>query len=121
MLWSAFLIGLMGSYHCIGMCGPIALALPVFRGKDQLISRVLYNLGRTFTYALMGAAAGLIGFGAAMAGIQRFLSVAAGVLILVALVFPWVSQRIAFLSPLNRFQAFLKKAFAAQIRKRTFS
>lgn len=120
MLWSAFLIGLMGSYHCIGMCGPIALVLPVFRGKDQLISRLLYNSGRTVTYALMGAAAGVIGYGAVMAGIQQKLSVIVGFLILLVLIFPSISQRIAFLSPLHRFQTNLKSSFAAQIRKRSF-
>ena len=29
MLVSAFILGLLGSFHCIGMCGPIAFMLPV--------------------------------------------------------------------------------------------
>ena len=57
MLWSAFLIGLFGSFHCIGMCGPIALALPIQnKSTINLISgRLLYNVGRAITYAVIGA------------------------------------------------------------------
>ena len=54
-LWTAFIVGLAGSLHCIGMCGPIAIALPL---KDEskyrlLIGRILYNIGRIITYAIM--------------------------------------------------------------------
>ena len=45
------------------MCGPIALALPVF-GESKLsvlAGRLLYNLGRIVTYALLGALFGLFG------------------------------------------------------------
>lgn len=84
-LWSAFGLGLLGSLHCLGMCGPIALALP--RGNtDRLgyaVGRVLYNLGRVFTYGLLGALAGAIGQGVAMLGLQRGLSIGLGVLLLV--------------------------------------
>lgn len=122
MLWSAFLIGLLGSYHCIGMCGPLALALPVYNIRNQLvISRFLYNAGRTLTYGLSGAAVGSIGYGAGMAGMQQMLSIIIGVAILLILVFPRISQRIAFLATVNRFNLFLKQAFAARIRKRSFS
>ncbi|KAB2844430.1 MAG: sulfite exporter TauE/SafE family protein, partial [Melioribacteraceae bacterium] len=30
-IWTGFVIGFLGSFHCIGMCGPIALALPIFQ------------------------------------------------------------------------------------------
>ena len=63
LLWTAFTIGLFGSLHCVGMCGPIALSLPL-RGKswaEKLLGGTLYNLGRTLTYALMGAVFGAVG------------------------------------------------------------
>jgi len=89
-LWTAFLIGLAGSLHCIGMCGPIAIALPT--GESRLpayvTGRVLYNIGRTITYSLMGLACGFVGKTILVAGYQRWLSIALGILILLAVFLP---------------------------------
>ena len=65
ILWTAFIVGLLGSMHCIGMCGPITLALPGFHNNLPRVisSRFLYNAGRTITYAFMGAVIGLAGEG----------------------------------------------------------
>jgi hypothetical protein len=62
-LWTAFLLGLIGSLHCAGMCGPLALALPVNRPVflPFLAGRLLYNAGRIVTYAALGALFGLLG------------------------------------------------------------
>jgi uncharacterized protein len=89
ILWTGFIFGLLGSAHCAGMCGPIAVALPGSdrRGPAFLAGRLLYNTGRVVTYMLMGAAAGLLGIGAALAGYQGALSVFAGVFILLMIVF----------------------------------
>ncbi len=83
MYWSAFVFGLLGSFHCVGMCGPIVLAVP---GKS-LFARLLYNLGRTVTYILMGAAIGFVGEGFSLAGWQQALSVTVGVVMLLIVVF----------------------------------
>ncbi len=89
-LWTAFIIGLAGSLHCIGMCGPIAIALPL---KDEskyrlLIGRILYNFGRIITYALLGLIFGFIGQSFFIGGYQQTLSIALGVLILLTLFLP---------------------------------
>ncbi|MDA7625750.1 sulfite exporter TauE/SafE family protein, partial [bacterium] len=72
MLWTAFTIGLFGSLHCVGMCGPIALAMPHDNSnKFQTIGKILlYNFGRTLTYVLLGILIGLLGEGLFLAGIQ---------------------------------------------------
>ena len=87
--WTAFLVGLVGSLHCVGMCGPIALALPRSGpSRLRLLSgRVLYNTGRVMTYSLMGLVVGLLGQGISLAGYQQGLSIALGVLLLLALLF----------------------------------
>src|ERR1700752_4598394 len=74
-LWTAFLLGLFGSLHCAGMCGPLALALPGYpnTGLRFLLNRLAYNLGRISTYALLGGLFGLAGRGLALAGLQRSL------------------------------------------------
>lgn len=84
---AGFLFGLFGSMHCVGMCGPIALALPTQDNPYAFwLSRINYNLGRSITYAFMGGALGLVGFGAHLAGYQEIISVVSGALIvLVAL------------------------------------
>jgi len=90
MLWTGFLFGLLGSFHCVGMCGAIALALPSpgqTRGR-YVAGRVLYNLGRVTTYSLLGALAGLLGQGLRLAGWQQSLSVLSGALILLLVVTP---------------------------------
>lgn len=78
---TAFSIGLLGSLHCVGMCGPIALALPLNRSNSYnvFIGSILYNLGRVFTYFLIGSLFGLVGSGIALAGFQQTLSILVGV------------------------------------------
>ena len=55
-LWTAFLLGLVGSLHCAGMCGPLALALPAAGNTTPayVLGRVAYNSGRIVTYCLHG-------------------------------------------------------------------
>ena len=64
-IWLAFLAGLAGSFHCVGMCGGIVAALAMTRGSQPFSSRlgsqICYNLGRISTYTLLGAVAGLVG------------------------------------------------------------
>jgi uncharacterized protein len=73
ILWTAFLLGLVGSTHCAGMCGPLVMALPA-AGMDRsrlLAGRLAYNGGRLVTYVVIGSAFGLLGHSFAMAGLQR--------------------------------------------------
>jgi len=89
-LWTAFIIGLAGSLHCIGMCGPIAIALPL-RDESKLrllIGRILYNSGRIITYAILGLIFGFIGAGFFIGGYQQSLSIALGILMLLTLFLP---------------------------------
>lgn len=92
MLWTAFTLGLLGSFHCIGMCGPIALALPV--GGNSLAERVAaaftYNSGRILTYSLFGVLFGIIGKTFALAGWQQVFSITIGVLIVLSILIPGV-------------------------------
>ena len=83
VLMMAFLIGLGGSLHCVGMCGPLLLA---FHGSQELsvnsLSRqLLYHSGRITTYAVFGGITGLLGQTIKIAGFQQGLSIFIGVLI----------------------------------------
>jgi len=88
-MWTAFTIGLFGSLHCVGMCGPIALALPLGkRSRWQIaLHALLYNFGRTFTYITLGLIIGLLGKGIFLAGLQKQLSIFTGISLLVVVLF----------------------------------
>lgn len=91
-----FLVGILGSAHCAGMCGPLALALPVSQsGRGRfLLGRLLYNVGRIVTYAGLGVFAGLVGRGMFLSGTQQVVSVVLGVFLLVAAIVPVVGKNV---------------------------
>jgi sulfite exporter TauE/SafE len=84
----ALSLGFIGSFHCIGMCGPIALTLPVqhLDGNRKMAGILLYNAGRISAYSGIGIASGWIGRQFYIGGIQQWLSVTLGCLLLLAVV-----------------------------------
>ena len=84
-LVAAFVFGLAGSLHCVGMCGPLVLLL----AQDQpsaaqlQLRQGLYYLGKTGAYALLGAVAGAFGagLGSLFAGMQGVLSIVLGIVL----------------------------------------
>ncbi|HVS94229.1 MAG TPA: sulfite exporter TauE/SafE family protein [Mucilaginibacter sp.] len=82
----AFYIGLFGSIHCIGMCGPLAFAIPSMPGNrlKLLFDKFIYQLGRIISYSFLGLIAGIIGRQLWLAGLQQGVSIASGVLVLMA-------------------------------------
>lgn len=90
VLISALILGIGGSFHCVGMCGPIALVLPVDRTNKlkAFIQSLIYHLGRMTTYAIMGLIFGLVGKGLYLAGFQQKVSILMGVIMILAVIFP---------------------------------
>ncbi len=89
-VYTALMIGLVGSLHCIGMCGPIAIALPLGnKGWGyRVFGGVTYNLGRILSYAALGAVFGLLGQGIEMAGLQKWASILIGAVMVLSVLFP---------------------------------
>lgn len=117
-LGAAILLGLLGSLHCAGMCGPLALALPQ-AGHSRLAylgGRLAYNLGRVVTYCLMGVVFGLIGRTLVLAGIQRWVSIGLGVALLAGLV---ASRKLALWGPVIQLVQKLKTGMGAMLKQRT--
>lgn len=87
---SALTLGLIGSFHCIGMCGPIALAIPLKTSSwlARITGGVIYNVGRAITYALMGVVFGLLGRGLVMSGFQQWVSVIMGAIMILSVITP---------------------------------
>ncbi len=100
-LLTGFLVGLLGSFHCIGMCGPIAIALP--KTNNLVVSRLLYNFGRVITYSLLGLLFGMLGSRLEMFGLQRIISISLGVLIILTVITP-ISYRIKISNKLGLYK-----------------
>jgi sulfite exporter TauE/SafE len=88
LIIAAISLGLLGSFHCIGMCGPIALALPVhqYSPLKKYLGIFLYNLGRVVTYTFLGVVFGLLGQSFFLGGFQQILSIVIGVLLLLSVI-----------------------------------
>lgn len=83
MIGSGFLLGIVGSLHCVGMCGPIALIIPTSRNSVLKFFQIItYNFGRVLTYSLFGLVFGLLGETLRLAEIQQYVSIVVGVLII---------------------------------------
>lgn len=91
-LITALTIGLVGSLHCLGMCGPIAIALPLHRNNwlMKVFGGLFYNTGRIITYGILGAIFGLLGRGIQLAGLQQWASIGLGIIMILSVLFPVV-------------------------------
>lgn len=85
---AGLILGAFSSLHCIGMCGPLALALPVQHLAlwQQRLAALMYNIGRIITYTLLGVIFGMAGRTIYMAGFQQWLSIITGIVILVFII-----------------------------------
>lgn len=122
MLWTALVLGLAGSFHCIGMCGPIAFVLPVDRSsKSKVIFQTfLYNFGRLISYSLIGVLFGLIGKGLYLAGFQQRLSVLMGVIMIATIVIPIsVFNKYNFSKPLYKIIGKVKSKLGFYLNKKS--
>lgn len=86
---SSFILGIGGSLHCLGMCGPLALSIPYTTTGISKWTRLSgYYLAKAFAYACMGGVAGMVGKGFFVMNWQQGLSIAAGIFIIVWVCFP---------------------------------
>jgi sulfite exporter TauE/SafE len=124
MLWPVIIAGLslgaVSSLHCVGMCGPLAIALPVHHlsRSQQLISLLLYQFGRIITYSLFGLVFGLAGRQIYLAGFQQWFSIIMGITVLVLVILYWVYknplQPPVFKRIFSYVQSFMMKAFRSK-------
>ncbi len=122
MLWSALLFGLMGSFHCIGMCGPIAFMLPVDRTNvvKKNFQIALYHLGRILSYSLIGLLFGVLGKGFYLFGFQQQLSIIIGVLMIIVAFIPYKTfTKYNFSKPLYSIIGKVKSGLGKALKKKS--
>lgn len=99
---SAFVFGILGSFHCMGMCGPLVMSLPfqTLQGKRSFFGILAYHFGKMLMYALFGFAVGLLGQSIAIFKYQQVLTILAGIVLLVITVLPTIKQHFKFNLPI---------------------
>ena len=122
MLVSALILGLLGSLHCVGMCGPIAFMLPVDRSNSfKKVSQIaIYHFGRLLAYSIIGLVFGLLGKSFYLFGVQQQLSIVIGILMIVIIILPYKTiSKYNLSKPLYKLISKLKSSLGKALKKRT--
>jgi sulfite exporter TauE/SafE len=123
LLLTVFVASLLGSLHCIGMCGPF---VAFYSGADgsggarRFFSHAAYSGGRLLTYAVFGIAAGAVGaaldVAGSLAGFQRVAAIIAGLTMILWGVFALLQIRglriFKHSSGKGRIAGFLRRGFS---------
>jgi sulfite exporter TauE/SafE len=122
MLYTALLFGLISSFHCIGMCGPIAMMLPVDHNNPtkKVLQIMLYHLGRLTAYGMLGLFFGMLGKGLFLAGFQQQLSILVGILMIVFVLVPEKTlAKYNFSKPVYKLISKVKSHLGAQFKRKS--
>jgi len=122
MLLSAIILGLMGSLHCIGMCGPIVFMLPVDRDNEfkKFGQIFIYHFGRLLAYGIIGLVFGMLGKGLYVFGMQQKLSIAIGVLMIVIILIPYKTfSRHNLSKPVYKVISKVKNRLGRELKKKS--
>lgn len=122
MLATALIFGLLGSFHCVGMCGPIAFLLPVDRSNNlkKTGQIFLYHFGRILAYSIIGLLFGLVGKSLSLFGLQQQLSIVIGFLMIVVVLIPVKTfNKYNFSKPLYKAISKVKSALGKELKKKS--
>lgn len=116
---AGFTLGAAGSLHCIGMCGPLSLALPThhFSATKRFIALFIYQLGRIITYSILGLLFGLLGTTIAIAGFQQQFSIFLGIIILLLAILYRLQKTSLHIKWLNGFYLFIQQLIVKLFKK----
>lgn len=123
MLYSAFILGLLSSLHCIGMCGPIAMMLPIDRNDPakKTLQIFTYHIGRLTAYGTLGLLFGIMGKGLHLAGFQQEMSIIAGIIMICIVMIPErLFSKYNFSKPVYKIISKVKTGLGVQFRKRSY-
>ena len=123
MLFTAIIFGLLSSFHCIGMCGPIAMMLPVDRNNHtkKVSQLIIYHIGRLIAYGSLGLMFGILGKGFFLAGMQQQLSITVGILMIIIAVVPErIFANYNFSKPIYKIISKVKTSLGSQFKNRSY-
>lgn len=118
---AGFTLGAAGSLHCIGMCGPLSLALPTHHLSpiQKFLSLLLYQSGRIITYSFAGFLFGLAGRRIYIAGYQQWFSISMGIIISLFALLYFFKKQLIHVSFLNRFYLAVQNMIINVLRSST--
>lgn len=121
-MWiTALILGFAGSLHCAGMCSPLVLAVTSMN-RRVMLNKFIYNGGRVFTYALMGAVIAVFGSFINFSGFQLVLSLAIALTLIVMGLSGISGMHVPVVTPaLLKFSTWVKTAFGQFIQKKSIS
>ena len=125
MIWpvmiAGFTLGAAGSLHCVGMCGPLSLALPVYNlsNTKKFFSLLFYQFGRIITYSIIGLLFGLAGRRIYISGYQQWFSIGMGILVLTLAILYIVQKKTVHVKLLNRFYFFVQQQISRLLKSAT--
>jgi len=113
------ILGLAGSLHCIGMCGPLVLLFPlnVTSNMSGLINSLIYQLGRVFIYVLLGLLFGVVFQIIDLKYFERYFSIGIGLLFFVL----WGSEfSMKTKSSQHSFQTIILNMFGKVMQRKSY-
>ncbi|MBS1935294.1 MAG: sulfite exporter TauE/SafE family protein [Bacteroidetes bacterium] len=115
---AGFSLGAIGSLHCVGMCGPLSLALPVhqFSPQKKILALLLYQFGRIFTYSFIGLILGVAGRRIYLSGLQQWFSVLSGIVVVALVAQYWVFKKSGQVFFLKGFYNYVQNAILFFLR-----
>ena len=122
MILSAIILGLMGSLHCVGMCGPIAFMLPVDQSNNykKFGQIFIYHFGRLMAYGIIGLVFGFLGKGLSIFGAQQKLSIVIGITMILVILIPYKSFNKYNLSkPIYKVISKVKNQLGKELKKKS--
>lgn len=122
MILSAVILGLMGSLHCVGMCGPIAFMLPVDQTNNykKFGQIFIYHFGRLMAYGIIGLVFGFLGKGLSIFGAQQKLSIAIGIIMILVVLIPYkIFNKYNLSRPIYKVISKVKNQLGKELKKKS--
>jgi sulfite exporter TauE/SafE len=122
MILSAVILGLMGSLHCVGMCGPIAFMLPVDQTNNykKFGQIFIYHFGRLVAYGIIGLVFGFLGKGLSIFGAQQKLSIAIGIIMILVVLIPYkIFNKYNLSKPIYKVISKVKNQLGKELKKKS--
>lgn len=108
---AGFIMGFVGSLHCVGMCGPLSLAIPTLHlsTAERFFSLLSYQFGRIITYSILGFVFGLAGRGLYLGGVQQWFSISVGIILLITVLWNYLHKKAVRFSLFSSFYLLIQK------------
>lgn len=120
IIFSGIALGFVSSFHCVGMCGAFAFALPTqhLSIAKKNIGIILYNTGRIITYISLGLIFGFIGKQIYLGGLQQKFSIIAGLVLFILLLSGFFTKQNSKLPFIGRLNIFVQKIIGNYLQQK---